>query len=123
MGKKDRLINVLEKGSIIEHLKEGQQDTTSGPQGFLDSAKECELTKKNYLSSAFYEDKSMIEKVCCFGCGRTFENAKDPASFVDNLPDALKNNAQISVSNCYAKLNTDKDLKDYVFYEDEDEFY
>jgi len=123
LGKKDKLVNVLEKGSIIEHLtQEKQVDNDGGTKAdIIDITKECEKMKTNYMQSKFYTNKTSLEKVCCFGCGRAFENAKDPEKFSESLPEIIKTHGELALLHSYANLHTEKEFQKYMFY-DEDVF-
>lgn len=116
LGKRDKLVNVLEKGSVVQNLK---KESGEEPNEIIDVLKESEKMNSSYLNSDFYSTKSDIEKVCCFGCGRTFENAKDSAKFAESLPEIIKTNAQISIAISLAQKNSDEGLKNYVFYKDD----
>lgn len=120
LGKKDKLVNVLEKGSIIEHLtQERQEPRDKTPSDLINITKECEQMKMNYLQSKFYTNKTSLEKVCCFGCGRAFENAKDPVKFSESLPEIITANGELSILHSYANLNTEQDFQKYMFYDDD----
>jgi len=60
----------------------------------LDMEFHSKKIKEDYLGSEYFQNKHPLEKVGCFACGRTFENAKDPSAIHENFPDSLRKNAE-----------------------------
>jgi len=120
-GKKDKLGNILEKGSIIQYLKpQGKEEQIPSNKGLIDMDYESKKIKDEYLSSEYFQAKNNFEKIACFSCGRIFENAKDQTAFSENLPGFIKNSAQNICSQTMPKSINQK-AYDYYFYDNEGE--
>ena len=120
LGKKDKLGNILEKGSIIEHLKpHGAKEEVQEEKpktGLIDMEFESRKIKEDYLQSNYFKSKSNFEKAACFSCGRIFENAKDVSQMAENLPGLIKSNVQGICSHTMPK-SINKEAFDYYFYD------
>lgn len=88
----------------------------------LDMKFHSQKIKEDYLSSEYFQNKHPLEKVGCFACGRTFENAKDPNQFKDNFPDALRRNAEALFTAKFGKGLTEQMVNDNFYEFDEDDY-
>ena len=118
-GRKDKLGNILEKGSIIQYLKPQapKENNEEAKDSFIDLDYESKKIKEDYLGSEYFKTKSHLEKVACFSCGRIFENAKDQNGLCENLPGFILNSAQNICDQTMPK-EINKEAFDYYFYDD-----
>jgi len=119
-GKKDKLGNILEKGSIIQYLKQGKEEEVPSNKGLIDMDYESKKIKDEYLSSEYFQTKNNFEKIACFSCGRIFENAKNQTELCENLPGIIRNPAENIRSQTMPK-SINQEAYDYYFYDNEGE--
>jgi cytoplasmic tRNA 2-thiolation protein 2 len=120
LGKRDKISNVLEKGSVIDYLKVKEEEivtasTIESEKKVIDLEEEDRKMKMIYLQSEFYKNKSSVEKVCCFACGRITENAKNQKVMSELLPGVIGGNAEI-LNNLMNNITGDKAIIDNAFY-------
>jgi len=119
LGKRDKISNVLEKGSVIDYIKP-QSDLFESKANVINVEEEDERIKKIYLNSEFYKNKTDLERVCCFACGRIIENSKNQKALVEALPQVVKENYQQISNTLFGKIikkKNDNDLINYSFYQ------
>jgi len=120
---KDKLGNILEKGSIVQYLKGDQAKTEvkeTKESGHFDMEYASQKIKEDYLTSEYFTKKPSLEKVSCFSCGRIFENAKNQNQLVENLPPQFVENANI-LFNKEFKEKSAKEISEFYFYPYDDE--
>ena len=119
-GRKDKLGNILEKGSIIQYLKPNAQEEKKSEEikdSLIDMEYESKKIKEDYLNSEYFKSKSYLEKVACFSCGRLFQNAKDQNELCENFPGFILSTAQ-SISDQTMPKEINQQAFDYYFYDD-----
>jgi len=117
LGKRDKISNVLEKGSVIDYIKP-QSDLFESKANVINVEEEDERIKKIYLNSEFYKNKTDLERVCCFACGRIIENSKNQKALVEALPQVVKESYQQISNTLFGKIiKNDNDLINYSFYQ------
>ena len=108
LGHRDKIINVLEKGSVIGDDFQKDKKLTIG--------NDFEV-KQLYINSNYYQSKNDFEKICCFACARIFENSKNNKDIDLLFPSVIQDTSRIIAANLNKNsVDNDKKLVDFTFY-------